>query len=86
MSNVRPHTNYLALNAAFCGAGFEFEYILVLGRSGLNLGSSIEPLCRRAKEKQSLSPPEVRVPTMGSSVWLELAQGIKALCLRAKDQ
>jgi hypothetical protein len=27
-SNVRPHTNYLALTAAFGGAGFEFEDIL----------------------------------------------------------
>jgi hypothetical protein len=32
MSNVRPHTNYLVLNAAFGGAGFEFEDLGALGR------------------------------------------------------
>jgi hypothetical protein len=33
MSNVRPHKNYLALNAAVGDAGFEIEDLLRLDRS-----------------------------------------------------
>jgi hypothetical protein len=33
MSNVRPHTNSIALNAAFGGAGFELECLDALGHA-----------------------------------------------------
>jgi hypothetical protein len=54
-SNVRPHTNYLMLNALFGGAGLEFEDLGALDRARSRRLKCVEAQRRRGTDTKSMA-------------------------------